>query len=350
MLLGGKSEATAYSRCTVTLTKPDTVVTARHCLAYPHGDTFWVYFPYGGVRGVPAASISFFCEDGDTGCSVTTDDLAIAMLDAPYTFLPPSIAGTAGTAAAGRNATIVGYGLKSPDLADYGIKRQGSIQLAACNQFPADGLSLCFEHTVTVPEEESEGREERTVGMHAVCNNDSGGPMLAPATHRGRMIGVASQLAGSCDGDSESRYVNVTDPRYHEWLKSAYCDPPCVNDPDLVLTELVNVPIEYLGEADTSDTHPLTVPEGTGSLIVTLNHGRGWFPFPNDLDLELPSVLNPNCVQFIEVEVCEATAPPAGVYDAIVTRVNGAAEYQLSAVALVTAREIVTEQTADQRQ
>lgn len=339
MLLGGKSEATAYSRCTVTLTKPDTVITARHCLAQPHGDSFWVYFPYGGIRRVVDTGISFFCSDDDPGCSISVDDLAIATLDTPYAILPPSIAGTAGTASPGQRATIVGFGLSSPDLADYGIKRQGTVQLAACNHFPTDGLSLCFEYVEEIPPSEIERMENNDIGIHVNCNNDSGGPMLTPAISWERVIGVASQLAGSCDGAGEGRYVNATNTRYQSWLKSAYCQPTCINNPNVVLSQLVAVPIDYLSENDPSRTHQLVIASGTDSLIVTLNHGRGWFPFPNNLNLELPSNLNPTCVQFVEVEVCKVDAPMAGTYNAVVTRVKGEAEYQLSAVAFAAVPE-----------
>jgi hypothetical protein len=343
MLLGGKSEATAYSRCTVTLTKPDTVITAGHCLAHPHGDSFWVYFPYGGIRRVVDNGVSFFCSDGDPSCSTSVDDLAIATLDAPYTILPPLSAGTASSATPYQKATIVGFGLSSPDLADYGIKRQGTIQLAACNQFARDGLSLCFSYLEAKPPSDTERMEGKGIGKHANCNNDSGGPMLTLATPLERVIGVASQLAGSCDGAGEGRYVNATNTRYQKWLKSAYCDPPCTRATNVVFSQLVAVPIDFLSEKDPSRTHQLVVAEGTKTLIVTLNHSRGWFPFPNNLDLELPANLNPTCVQFVEVEVCNAIAPMAGTYNATVKRVDGEAEYQLSAVAFATVPETAKE-------
>lgn len=330
MLLGGKSEATAYSRCTVTLTRPDTILTARHCLSHTHGDSFWVYLPYGGVRSIPAAGISFYCKDGDTDCSVTADDLAIATLDAPYTFLMPARPGEASTAANGQKAKIVGYGLNSPDLADYGIKRQGQIVLASCTMASTDGPSLCFAHPL-----------DQTTGssIYAACNNDSGGPMLTPAMVWQRVIGVASQLIGTCDGAGEGRYVNVTDARYQEWLENAYCDPECTGDSGLVLTELVQEPSGYLDVSETEEVFPLTVPAGASSLIVTLNHGRGWYPDTNDFDLEITAALNPSCVKFVEAEVCEVTEPAAGSYTATVKRVRGEADYQLSAVALSAAEE-----------
>ena len=338
MLLGGQSEAAAYSRCTVTLTKPDTVVTARHCLAHSHGDSFWVYFPYGGIRRVIDTGISFFCNDNDPNCSIEVDDLAIVTLDAPYGILPPARVGSMDNASApSQEAIIVGFGLSNPDLADYGIKRQGKVQLATCDVFAQDGLSLCFEFLQELVPDQAGGNG---VGIHANCNNDSGGPMLTPATAFGeRLIGVASQLAGSCDSDGEGRYVNATNARYQDWLKSAFCDPICARPANLVLSDLLAVPIEYLSETVPTREHQIVVQDGTTSLVVTLNHGRGFFPFPNNLNLELPAVLNPTCVQFVEVEVCTVNAPAAGTYNATVTRVDGEAEYQLSAVAFADAAD-----------
>ncbi|MGI9233294.1 MAG: trypsin-like serine protease [Woeseiaceae bacterium] len=331
MLMGGKSLATAYSRCTVTLTQPDTILTARHCLSHTHGDSFWVYFPYSGIRSIPESGISFFCNDGDASCSVTIDDLAIAKLDAPFTFLLPTVSGSASTAANGQKATIVGYGLNSPDLADYGIKREGEIELASCKMALADELSLCFEHPLDAVSGTS---------IHAACNNDSGGPMLTVAIDAEPMIGVASQMTGTCEGAGEGRYVNVTNARYQEWLKDAYCDPACPGgDPSLIPTELIRVPGGYLDDSEAEEVHTLTVPDGVSSLIVTLNHGRGWFPYQNDFDLEIQATLNPACVKLIEAEVCEVSAPAAGIYTATVKKVHGEAYYQLSAVALLKAGE-----------
>jgi hypothetical protein len=144
-------------------------------------------------------------------------------------------------------------------------------------------------------------------------------------------------MMGTCDGAGEGRYVNVTDARYEEWLKNAYCDPTCPGEPNLALMELIREPSGYLDESDAAEAYTFTVPESTSSLVVTLNHGRGWFPSPNDFDLELPAALSPTCVKFIEAEVCEVSTPPPGVYSTIVRKVNGEAYYQLSAVAFLAA-------------
>ncbi|MBT8096264.1 MAG: trypsin-like serine protease [Gammaproteobacteria bacterium] len=339
MLMTGKSVATAYSKCTVTLTRPDTILTARHCLSHSHGNSFWVYFPYAGMRGVPESGISFFCKENGLDCSITTDDLAIATLDSPYTFLPPAVPGGAATAAIGQKATIVGYGLNSPDLHDYGIKRHAEIELADCKLTTDDGVSLCFEHSLTLIDD---GNQTETL-VHAACNNDSGGPLLTPSIHWERTIGVASQMKGTCGGAGEGRYVNVTDTRYQEWLQDAYCDPACPVDSSLLLVELVRIPGGYLDSSQPGEEHAFTVPDGTSTLIVTLNHGRGSAIDLNDFDLELSAGLTASCDRFIEAEVCEVNAPPAGNYKVTVKRVNGEADYQLSAVALSKAVEPVIE-------
>ena len=334
MLLGGPDESTAYSRCTVTLSKPDKAITARHCLAYPHDDKFWVYFPYGGVREIAENGVDFFCKTGDEGCSATVDDLAILTLEEPYDFLPPAVLGLANTATVPQPATIVGYGISGDDLADYAIKREGDIELATCNYFPPDGLSLCFDYVADFTLSGNQTSTSSGSKTHANCNNDSGGPMLTPSINNEKQIGVASQKVGSCSGGGEGRYVNATDSRYVTWLQSAYCQPFCVPDPNLVLAELLSVPIDNLDASDSMRTQQFVVPHGTASIIVTLNHGRGWFPNPNNLNLQLTASLNASCTQFVEVEVCTADSPVAGTYEATVIRVNGDVEYQLSAVAL----------------
>ena len=163
--------------------------------------------------------------------------------------------------------------------------------------------------------------------------------MLSPAITWDKMIGVASQLAGSCDESGEGRYVNATNTRYQTWLSTAYCDPFCLTNPNLVLSDLAEVPTNHLTEADATHVHPLNIPVGASSFVVTLNHTRGRFPNTNDLDMTLPPELNPVCEKFLEVEVCTVDSPPAGVYDATVTRFHGDVEYQLSAVALAQVAE-----------
>ena len=324
MLMSGQNDATTDSHCTVFLIDSDTVLTARHCVLHTHGDQFWTYFAHEGVRQVVGEPI-FFCQSDDD-CDV---DLAVLKLDEPYVLIRPQKQGSNALANIGDVSTIVGFGLSDPELADYGVKRAGPITLQACNNFLNDGQSLCFGFGMDV----QIANNKVIKAVHANCNNDSGGPMTSSPAGEENAIGVASQRQGECDGSGEGRYVNATHQAFYDWLNSFFCDPNCLG---LVgRTQAAFEPLRYMDESNPVEQYSFDLADGYSRLIVTLNHGRGWYPWPNRIELGLSEELDGKCRRFVETEVCIVDTPPGGAHTISVNRQAGAAFFQLSAVAVV---------------
>jgi cysteine-rich repeat protein len=95
----------------------------------------------------------------------------------------------------------------------------------------------------------------------------------------------------------------------------------------------VSFGVGALSAAEPSDGWTFEVPTGTARLLVTLNGKNTW---PNDFDLGVnagapPLPEEPDClsVRFSQFEVCEIADPEPGPWYAVVSRFDGAGEYQL---------------------
>ena len=76
MLMAG-SGGNHWPHCTVVLTSPDIVLTARHCVdTLPDSTDLKIYFPRGGMRDAAKHGVSVYCADDRDGCSYHSDDLA----------------------------------------------------------------------------------------------------------------------------------------------------------------------------------------------------------------------------------------------------------------------------------
>lgn len=322
-LFAGVNDDFTDSRCTIALIDPSRVLTADHCIQNPHDEKFWAYFPYEGVREVLIDNAVPYCSSDD--CDPELADLAVVPLDGAYDLIPRLGSGSAALTASGLMAQIIGFGTSEQELADYGIKRMGQIALSDCTVFPPGNETLCFGFDAVVsPGDISSG--------NANCNNDSGGPMVAPVG-AGRIIGVASQSSTfDCGAAGEGRYVNATHEPYKSFVNTYSCAGACPPLGDYA--KLVGVDIQLFSAGDPDVSTDIDIPEGTIELIVTLNHGRGWYPDPNRIVLKIPAELNAECRRFVEAEVCVASEPPAGTHTVTVSAVQGTTGYQLGAVAV----------------
>jgi hypothetical protein len=353
MLLKVSTEGEVLPWCTVSLTRPDTVLVAYHCVTSTHADdTLEVFFPYEGLRKVDPKSIEPFCleslKSGEPnepiGCSTWIDDLVVLRLSAPYSLLQPIKLGQASSTGIGSKGGIVGFGLRFGGSFEYGVKHEGEILLDPCKDarnpietFSADqGRTLCFRFDWSNPEE---------IGIGPF---DSGGPLFYVHEETGEkaIIGVArgSRLIYSTTGDERiAKYVNLTNPFYQKWLAEevfAGGSPTTFAIEKLSTDEVQN--LKPVTKADFT----FNIKERASRLILTLNHEPGPSMFPNNLDLKLPASLQANCDRYDSVEVCSVENPAAGTYQVSVVwgkqcRSDGQctdpiydAAYQMTAIAL----------------
>jgi hypothetical protein len=330
-----------FPHCTGVLTRSDTFLTARHCVSNLHSDeSLKVYFPYEGIRDPVVDGITQFCEDGDSGCSSTIDDLALVTLSEPYSFLPLVNPGPGDSANPGSSAKILGFGLNNESLSDNGVLREGSVMLDGCNACQnenlvgtdpsAGGRLLCFDYAT----DGIAGIDGNTVGN---LGGDSGGPMLATDVNPNALIGISSRVDWACNdsGEQEGKYVNTTNPVYQAWMATVYCTFPCADGSADVVDLLVHEAAGMVGENLDQVDYVVPVWPWTKSLVLSLNHEiNGYDPNPNDLELVLPDGLEAQCEQHDGVEVCTATNPDSGDYEISVKKKYGNPAYQLTVSAI----------------
>jgi V8-like Glu-specific endopeptidase len=174
------------SHCSGTLIGCNLFLTAAHCFFQPSKDlnhkNYQVYFQHGGLFDVakngiyyPQDEIPGLKYDGDRG------DIAIVKLAAPVTGIAPSplITEKDGRPANKTCARIVGFGKTGGDNEDYGLKRDGSLRLGACDQDHPSKEYLCWKFEAPF------GKEGENVNS---CNVDSGGPLF---------VGMPMRVAGT---------------------------------------------------------------------------------------------------------------------------------------------------------
>jgi len=322
MLLNASPGGKVMPWCTVSLTRPDTTLTAYHCVTSIHtGDTLKVFFPYEGLREVDLASVQPFClkprkagkPNQPIGCSTRTDDLVILKLSEPYSLLQPLKPGRDTDTIIGSKANIAGFGYRDEDSFEYGIKHQGEILLGHCrdgsnspeNVSKDHGRALCFRFDWSIPGE---------VGIGPF---DSGGPMFHVNEKTGKkiIIGVArgSRPIYDTDGDVRlAKYVNLTDPFYQKWLAKEVFSGSFIPSPfsiEIIATDEV----QNLSPGTQTDI-TFDIKSLASRLILTLNHEPGPSMFPSNLDLKLPDNLQATCDRYDSVEVCSVENPAAGTY------------------------------------
>lgn len=332
MLLAGQ-DGLYWPHCTVVLTAPDRVVTARHCIdSLPDRSDLRIHFPWEGIRGVMHKGISVF--PGEAGEDGRTEraDLARIRLDRPYRFIPLATPPATGAA---ENLVAQGFGNSNRVLTDRGLLLQGAVEPEACrcNGKTGSGV-LCFEVRFHPGGQQT--------GRFANFGGHSGGPMFDVSNGEFSLIGIASKLALGCGagGTHEGRYVDLSNPRISDWLSRSFCTPPCRTAAEGALHVLLRIPYARTGPAGV-DRHGVSIPAGTGQLIITLNHEIDGFRSRDGADLEItpPARLAGfECTRHYGVENCEVQNPAPGDYSIGIKRVSGNPAYQLTAVAVVSER------------
>ena len=308
--------------CSASLTRPDAVLTAFHCVSSTHsGDMLKVFFPFEGVRDVDPGSIRPFCfqsgkagaQLGPEGCSEWTDDLAVLELKTPYSLLQPFKLGDASVTSKNSKVTIAGFGYQDQTLSVYGVSHQGKTVISGCEVgMDSDAMgaeeidrALCFRIDGTK-------FAETRIGPF-----DSGGPMFSNDAESGEqnLIGVAlgsEPVEGTGGTVRIARYVNLTDPFYRDWLESEAFSG-AVAQMAYSIETLVWDDVRKL-QPGKKNVFDLKIGESSERLLLTLNHEPGSSQFFNNLDLQLPDSLEAACERHASVEACTVENPPAGSY------------------------------------
>jgi hypothetical protein len=299
--------------CSVSLARPDAVLTAFHCLSSVHsGDVLKVFFPYEGIREVDMNRIQPFCFQSDSvgehhgpeSCFSWTDDLVVLGLKKTFSLLSPLKTANQSIASSGSIATVSGFGYQDSTLSRYGVAHRGNVVISDCG--PDDqGRALCFRYDTT------------DLGDTEIGPFDSGGPMFTvnQATGEKSLVGMAvgsEPVDGSGGPVQLARYVNLTDPFYRDWLeKKAFSKT--VSPAPYVVETLVRDDVRGLQPGKKAG-FALKIGESSRRLLLTLNHDPGPSLSPNNLDLQLPDSLDAACERHASVEVCTVENPSTGSY------------------------------------
>ena len=315
--------------CSVVLTRPDTALTARHCLAGRAGDRpMKVYFPYEGIRDVAPGSFTTPCGDIERPCP---SDLAAFHLTSPYRFIPLATQAAQHRAGPGTSVLALGYGPSNPALADSGLLHGSPVLLDNCqcgDKITSPKRQRCFAVRT--------GASTAPLQQFANLQGDSGGPMFAPGDDHA-LVGIANGIERNCHGKDmfEGRYADVRKAPERDWLAMQFCEKSCPERPVPNFRVLLQIDLAYSGE-NVESGHAIDLPAGTSGLTITLNHEvHGFHPEPGaDLELLLPPTLDGECFRYHGVEACTIRHPAPGQYMIGVRAMTGNPAYQLAVVSI----------------
>lgn len=270
-LLKGAEARTSGVWCTGTLIAPDKFLTAAHCVAKdPRPDQYTIFLQSAGFLNVKA--IDWQKEI----YRFPRADIAILTLATPVLRIAPEAILRTERPIHGTLGTIVGFGRTGGFNEDYGVKREGFVETAACPQTQSGIPLICWNFSVEV---------QNGIMRSNTCNADSGGPLFVYEVTGGRqrrmIAGVTS--GGSADdcliGD-QSYDVDLVE--YAKWISETaklIGDPvPAGPSPVLDTERDVSGVTSTLTQARPEISYPFDVREGTGTLMIAMNgddNGRG---------------------------------------------------------------------------
>jgi hypothetical protein len=257
--------------CSGTLIAPDRFLTAAHCIVDDLVPNHYkVFFQSAGFFTVKKVD----WQKGEY--SFPKGDVAVLVLTEPVQRIAPERILVSEEPLAGSLGTIVGFGRTGGFNEDYGIKREGFIETAACQASQRDLPLLCWNFNAEV---------QAGAIRSNTCNADSGGPLFLYETVAGHQVryvaGVTSGgEAEDCLLGDQSYDANVL--HYKKWILDAASlpDPP----PQVQGAAFVDADRDVSGETTklTDDrkevAFPLEVREGLQGLMVAMSgddNGRG---------------------------------------------------------------------------
>jgi Trypsin/Bacterial pre-peptidase C-terminal domain len=316
---------TASIRCSGTLIGCRTFLTAGHCVSGIAPQEIWVYLQHAGLLTVesiarhpdydfPAADVAVL----RLGAPVTGIDPTPINLVDPFAFIPAG-------------GIIAGFG-RSGGGADYGIKRAGAVETAAC----LSGLSndpeselVCWDFLDPIG---PAGEDSNT------CNGDSGGPLLLDLGGGAAVAGITSGgTSSNCLPADQGFDANVS--TYASFILAQLgADPtatcgglPPVGDAQVEISGFNGT----LDGSHTSDTYAVSVPAGSNSARFALN-GLDDGVFDADLYVKASPGVNTadyGCKADADsvFGACIFDLPAPATYSVLVQRAAGSGDYQLTA-------------------
>lgn len=276
-LLQGNTPKTASILCTGTLVGCDKFLTAAHCIAEdPSPGSYLVFFQELGFLEVK--DIRWEKEK----YRFPYFDLAMLTLAKPVEGIAPMPINMSVQPLRNSVATIVGFGRTGGRRYDYGIKREGSIKVAACPANLARDQVLCWRFDADVT--------SRTSAQNT-CNADSGGGIFMRDNDGQRVVEkLFGTVSGGTDGNCMRNDIsyNVDVFRYRDWIRevgegrlsSAMCGRPLWDGPRNGPTYRVL----SLSERNPEARFTVEAPEGGTSLRIAMNaedndQGKNAFSF-----------------------------------------------------------------------
>jgi hypothetical protein len=328
--------------CSGTLIGDHTFLTAAHCVCPDRANTasaceragvsdpatLQVFLQHAGFFAVSDVQVDpdyVFTQGGD---------LAIISLATQVTGIVPSAINTVAQPPPGMPGTIVGFGRTSAVSAgaqDGGIKRQGTVTIAACTPDVGADANVCWLF---------HGTESNT------CEGDSGGPLFID-------FGSGALLAGTSSG-GESTTCLAPDVGFdtdvfvnRSWIAARAAGDlgggaaGDITPVGAAGTEVFDAEGALSTAAPTAQFQ-FSVPAGTRVLRIALNGAfesrQGVRIVENDFDLLIKAGAPPTDTDFdcrdnnpTAFAFCEVQAPPPGTWHVLVERVQGAGTFQVTA-------------------
>lgn len=260
-------------------------------------------------------------------------DLALLTLAEPVAVIEPVQLNDISRPQLGSDGTIAGFGNSGgPEFEqnDLGIKRMGSVRTSLCPSDINPNSHVCWDFFA--------------VGSNT-CGGDSGGPLFIDFGDGFRLAGITSGgenptcLAPDAGFDTD---ISVHRDWLYEALAASEDGAPCphspvVGSPGVVVTGFDGV----LKRGDTVRSLPITVAEGTRTLIVVLNgalYSSDGASTPNEFSLSLrrAGASTADCVDSTlgPFGTCRVDDPAPGAWEARIGRLRGFGEFQLTATTL----------------